>query len=52
MQKRDRVEIMFEGISGKFDAVMEFVHEIPEMKADIKELKSDLAELKSVAHSH
>ena len=42
----NEVAVILEDINGKFDAVMEYVRDIPDMKHDIAVLKEDVSELK------
>ncbi len=46
MKASDRVEILFEDMNGKVDAIMEYARDIPAMKDDISVLKTDVHELK------
>lgn len=39
MNKKDRLEILHEEMNSKFDQVIEYVSDIPEMKRDIKDIK-------------
>lgn len=47
MNENDRVQALLEDVNGKFDAIMEYVRDIPAMKADIAELKDDMSHVKS-----
>ncbi len=42
-----RAEILFEDMQGQVQAILEFVADIPAMKADIAQLKEDMADVKS-----
>ncbi len=46
MRDDDRTQVLLEDMNGKFDAIMEYVSDIPVMKEDIAVLKDDVAVLK------
>jgi uncharacterized protein YoxC len=40
MAKSDRVKVFLEDMNNKYDTILEYVRDIPEMKQDIRELKT------------
>ena len=54
-----RTQILLEDMNSKFDMIMEYVKDIPDMKQDISELKqttnrhdTDLQDIKAVLKDH
>jgi uncharacterized protein YoxC len=50
MRAKDRFEVLLEDMNAKFDAIMEYVRDIPEMKVTLNQHSRDIAKLK--VHKH